>query len=272
VTKRAILITLLLPIIASAQWQMDFDELAAVCGIPAASGSSWATITNLTDHWLLNDNAANKTVANTIGSQSATSTVNTSVMSVSGKISGAMQFDSTNRWIAGASSQTLSAIYPITISAWIRWDGNNGRAYAFIVDKQVYRFQQGDDSAILAVKSDGRLYSAYGGNYGSTPTKNINGGGTALTTGQWSHVVSTFDGVTLTTFINASINQQANPSGGTLSYFTQNPWLIGTPNDYDRAGGWNFYGLIDDVRIYNRVLSTNEIARIYNAGSGTENE
>jgi len=265
-------LALFLPLSAVAQWQVAFDEQMAVCGIPAASGSSWATITNLTDHWLLNDNAANKTVANTIGSQSATSTVNTSVMSVSGKISGALQFDSTNRWIVGASSQMLSAIYPITISAWIRWDGNNGQAYAFIVDKQVYRLQGGDDSAFLAVKSDGRLYSGYGGNYGIEPTKNINGGGTALTSGQWSHVASTFDGVTLTTFINASINQQANPSGGTLSYFTQNPWLVGAPNDYDRASGFKFYGLIDDVRIYNRVLSTNEIARIYNAGSGTENE
>ncbi len=95
--------------------------------------------------------------------------------------------------------------------------------------------------------------------FGSDP---ING---PVITGQqmplntWTHLAGTFDGTTFRFYINGSL---AGTSTGTLGPINNAPFEIGNSGTCTPFGG-----LIDEVSLYNRALSTSEIQAIFNAGS-----
>ena len=82
------------------------------------------------------------------------------------------------------------------------------------------------------------------------------------------HIAATYDGYYIRIYrdawevkISLDLNKSLQP--GT------NGWLIGRRHDTGAALDMR-NGAIDDVRIYNYVLTTNEISQIYNFGTGIE--
>jgi len=85
--------------------------------------------------------------------------------------------------------------------------------------------------------------------------------------GQFSHLVGTWDGVTLRLYINGVLNAQTVPGASPvdLGY----PFYIGGYLLPDNYAGQFFNGLIDEVSYYNRALSGGEVQAIYLAdGAG----
>ena len=93
--------------------------------------------------------------------------------------------------------------------------------------------------------------------------------GNSITPDKWQHLVLTWDGVCTTfsglkIYING-ISQTISGSPGS-----------GSPEDdsfYDVTLGFNtistvdyYKGRLDDIRIYNRILSASEILNLYNLG------
>lgn len=72
------------------------------------------------------------------------------------------------------------------------------------------------------------------------------------------HVILTFDGTTKKLYINGNLNTTS--SNAFLPAIINNPIFIG-----NRSGSTDcsFDGIIDDVRIYNRVLTSDEVKTIY---------
>ena len=84
-----------------------------------------------------------------------------------------------------------------------------------------------------------------------------------VSTNTWSHVLVTFNGTTVSIYINGLFNKSADLDSGEIIQNTISPIRMGTDGlDVDRY----FNGTIDEVRIYNRVLSPEEINASYNAG------
>ncbi|MBK9764961.1 MAG: LamG domain-containing protein [Flavobacteriales bacterium] len=78
----------------------------------------------------------------------------------------------------------------------------------------------------------------------------------ALTLNTWQHVAATYDGTTKLIFVNGV--QVGTAAGPTTLANTPNPMLIG---DYGAGiGTRNFPGKIDEVRVWNTVLSPATIA------------
>jgi hypothetical protein len=52
------------------------------------------------------------------------------------------------------------------------------------------------------------------------------------------------------------------------------PFVIGTQPSYQTTSGYDHYfaGLLDDIRIYNRVLSSNEVQQLYTVEAGPPNQ
>ena len=85
-----------------------------------------------------------------------------------------------------------------------------------------------------------------------------------LPTGVWSHVVMTFDGITLRLYVNGVQDGETVLSAtDTIQASTKN-LVVGALSFLD-AGVFAFDGAIDDVRIYNRALTAIEISDLFNA-------
>jgi len=91
----------------------------------------------------------------------------------------------------------------------------------------------------------------------------------AITFNTWQHVVVTWDGSGTAANVHLYVNGVE-----TGYYFTQNGTLLAnTAGQLTRIGNTdsdkNFDGIIDEVRIYNRILSQSEITDLYRAGAAT---
>ena len=125
--------------------------------------------------------------------------------------------------------------------------------------------QQADGSGVgrtwLGVYSDGTLFSFLGG---SSTTS----GAITVTQGIWHHAAVTYDGATLNLYLDgALVNSQAKTleaSDGNL--------LIGVNKNLN---GNFFSGRMDEVTIYNRALTSDEVAALANRdvdGDGINND
>jgi hypothetical protein len=86
----------------------------------------------------------------------------------------------------------------------------------------------------------------------------------------WNHVVGIYDGKSgLYLYINGSyFGADINPSGGAVTtYVSSGNLQIG--KRLAGATGSSFKGYIEDVRIYDKILSQADVTRLYNFGSGT---
>jgi len=82
----------------------------------------------------------------------------------------------------------------------------------------------------------------------------------ALPTEAWFHLAATCDEQRLTFFVNGNA-LYSTPSPGVLKQ-TTTPLYLGC--DFDSPGGY-LHGRLDDIRIYNRALAPEQIARLYQA-------
>ena len=85
---------------------------------------------------------------------------------------------------------------------------------------------------------------------------------TDTTTGQWHHVVATFDGSTMQLYHDG---QLAGTSGGGILLDPSRPFVIGGRSDAGSVGGI-FNGSIDDVGYFSVVLSPEDIQAIMDYG------
>ena len=162
-----------------------------------------------------------------------------------GKLGGAYVFDGVNDYM-DIVNQSVPDTF--TYAAWIK--PNNASAGNIIE----HRIDAADRAMYL---SNGVLYT---GMWPDTPGT-VGGGHVGV--GVWTHVALTFDGSTIRGYVNgtlvASAADIANPAGP-VNWFS-----IGRADD---GSGWvggldsHFNGSIDDVRIYDRALSTAQIAFI----------
>jgi hypothetical protein len=85
---------------------------------------------------------------------------------------------------------------------------------------------------------------------------------TPINTGNWVHVVGTYDGASQKLYVNGVLDRQRSNSG---PLFTNNiPLVIGNWWSATRP----FTGEIDEVGVWSRALSETEILELYNNGNG----
>ena len=91
-------------------------------------------------------------------------------------------------------------------------------------------------------------------------------------TGEWYHMAATYDGSTVSLFVNGVMQLATARASGPVS--THSVYRGIQAGDESRNQGWPnspngytaFDGLIDDVRVYNRALSRSQIKVLYELG------
>lgn len=124
----------------------------------------------------------------------------------------------------------------------------------------------GDSSARIISRDASEYPSVIIDQSQSSPQPLYNSGiaDTSVTTNQWHHLVFTID-----QDLNDSkifIDGELRNTSSTFSSTTERPYVIGgnTEGDGDVSGN-HFVGKIDDVRLYDRTLTDEEVALLYNS-------
>jgi len=171
----------------------------------------------------------------------------------------ALNFDGVDDYVDCGNDPSLNLTSNLTISAWInpRSFGQNG--YGRIVDKG----SSSTGFSFFLNEADNNLgYVIYGGT-----VVRSDAGVIALNQQQCVAVVYNGLSSTITFYIDGqeagSSNYQTNPIDS-----SNDPLFIGI-RGYDLNR--DFDGLIDEVRIYNRALSADEIQELYSAGTTANN-
>lgn len=95
----------------------------------------------------------------------------------------------------------------------------------------------------------------------------INGGGT-VPLNAWTHVALSFDGATIKSYLNGRVARTLPGLSGNLITST-GPLKLGSRSDtlISQLPVNRFNGLIDELSLYNRALSEQELLAIYNSGT-----
>jgi hypothetical protein len=161
-----------------------------------------------------------------------------------GKNGGALTFDGVNDLVTVPDSASLDLTTAYTLEAWVRPTSTSGWRCVMVKETPT----------TLA-------YGLYAAGFPNRPSSwlTINGnfvaldGPAAVPVNAWTHLATTYDGSTLRLYVNG-VQVSSKPAPGAAP-------TSGAPF---RLGGntiWSewYAGQIDDVRLYNRVLSASEI-------------
>jgi hypothetical protein len=209
----------------------------------------------LVGYWPFNE--ATSTTAGDFSGWGNTGTLNTfaapptsaSGWAVSGKRGGALRFDGGSDYVSANTGGSLNLTGSFTFSTWLYWDGTAG--FHGILGKENgaangYYFGLEDTGTLICGVNAG------GGEVASLST---------LRAGQWYQVACTSNGSTLVIYINGV---QDNTAGSAAPGTNATAFTIG---DTLAAATDLFDGMLDDVRVYNRALSGDEVAGIYTQGA-----
>ncbi|WP_433511797.1 LamG-like jellyroll fold domain-containing protein [Nonomuraea sp. CA-143628] len=171
-----------------------------------------------------------------------------------GKHGKALSFNGSSSWVTVPHAESLRLTNALTLSAWVQPTA--------VDDWRTVLMKENDDGPAYG------LYAAYdGGPLGwlqnATTSKTVVGHD-PLPLNQWSHLAVTYNGTIITLYLNGTQIDQT-PMTGNLAD-DGGALRLGGNNLWDDE----FYsGLIDDVRIYNRVQTATEIQTDMNTPVGT---
>ena len=174
---------------------------------------------------------------------------------VNGKLGKALSFDGSNDYVDLPSAPVSSG--SISVVAWVKSSNLSGGASA--VGRGIaksYTTEGNTGNWFFGVQPNGAISFSHW----SDSLRRITDAG-LITINQWYHIVMIWNGTAGSPYING----KAVSFTGTGSLGSG--W--GSEHVIGRAyadSAYQFNGLIDEVRIYNRALSPDEISRLYNSG------
>jgi hypothetical protein len=164
---------------------------------------------------------------------------------------GALNLDG-NSWAEVHDNASLDVTTGVSVETWLynydgdaftgvlgKWDATTDRSYAIIKNNA-------SDNFLFRISTDG---------------SNQLGPTVSVTTYGWIHLVMTYDGTTIRSYLNGVADNTSAQSGNI--YTSDFPLEIG---QYDANSATRISTQIAQPRIYNRALTAEEVERNYNAG------
>jgi PKD repeat protein len=160
-----------------------------------------------------------------------------------GRFGKALSFDGVNDLVTINDSASLDLSAKFTLEAWVK-------PAAIKRSSVIFKEQPGSSTYNLYAYEDADLWSS---SFNDGLNEHVTSSTNALPINQWTHIVSTYDGAKLQLYKNGVLESSSAQSGpikiseGVLQIGGNSIW------------GEYFQGYIDEVKVYNRALTTAEI-------------
>jgi hypothetical protein len=225
----------------------------------------WCIDTSPVGYWKMDDDASNTTVVDSSNYDNhGTAQQNTEGINATGVIDGALTFNGISDYIDCGSDSSLDITGSVSISAWVKFD-------TLSVNHQTILAKRGAVEDLLAnyvlrtgpgqIQDQLQFYYHDGTNWHVYTTSNAN-----LKVGQWYHIAVTFTfgtGSSMKCYVNNNVltgNWNLGDGNSQVPTNTKHVTIGGlTTSKY-------LDGIIDNVMIFNRALSTEEIQQLYQDG------
>ncbi len=238
----------------------DFD------GVARPQGSAWdmgvyeygagSGGTTPVAYWKFDENAGSIATDNS-GNINTGTLINSPIWAI-GKIGSALNF--TNNYVNVPSSTSIDSITnAVTISAWVKTTTTSQSVilerwlYGEGVNQRAYCLQIREGKVLFGISKDGTSANSKW----LTSTIPVNDG-------NWRHVAGTFDGTTMQLYISGVQNTSVSAEFSAIYVPTGN-LHIGKWENNSGVFEHPFIGIIDEVRLYKKALSSAEIAKLTNA-------
>ena len=173
---------------------------------------------------------------------------------VDGKLGKALEFDGINDYVNCGNDPSLHITDAITIEAWVKLNELGGGTAG--TDKWIAGRGQADITHLRI--GNGNLVFGWGD---SVTGDALSGG--SITINNWYHVVGTIEGYDAKIYVNG-VEVNSKTSTKQANYTGAAGWRI---SRYWSTYGY-FNGTIDEVGIYSRALTEDEIYQHYLEGGG----
>ncbi|NDB60563.1 LamG domain-containing protein, partial [bacterium] len=207
------------------------------------------------------------------GNHANLSNIATSTFFVPGKIGQGFNFDGSNDILNAGSAAVLDNLPAMTISMWVKLSSYGAGGGGYLINK-------GDASSgghgwsLFLSQSNGLI--SFTARYNTTNLLAQTSANSFATSdfNKWVHIMVTWDGSA-----NSASGVHIYKNGNELSYSAQTNGSSSYSSDAadnlnigdgGLVSGRQTNGIIDDVRIYNRVLSSRELSQIYLYGASAK--
>ncbi|HCT78324.1 MAG TPA: hypothetical protein DGT23_17450 [Micromonosporaceae bacterium] len=215
----------------------DIDEVRAYQGIGPVGGPL--------GQWKVNEAAGSTTVADSSGNKQ-TATVYGATLGTAGKTGTAAQFDGINDYLGAPS--VLDTSKSFSVATWVKLDskGSNDRTILSQTGNSFSAFYLQFDAA-----SDRWRLEVSGSDTASPTWKSANSTSVPQV-GVWTHLAATYDANTkeLRLYVSGVLEGTAT---NVVTWNATGEFRIG------RSGGTWWHGAIDEVNMWNRVISPAEV-------------
>jgi len=239
----------------------------------AGNGTESHTWIDLSDglvaHYKMNDNKADYVVVDNTGAYHGTSFAHTTAaMSVAGKIDKALTFNGSTDFVdVGSTAFDFSSTDSWTIGLWFNLTGASDSTLFSTFDAA-----NGYKGYEIEIGTGGRMGFGLNNSWASN-TLWAESTTSSLRDGQWHHVVWTYNGTGIISGMKLYLDGSEETLTNTIVTFTPSSDIdsgLAATIGKRASGGNSVTGSIDDVRIYNKVLSPAAIQTLYNQTNGTE--
>lgn len=244
----------LIPIVVAGCGRIAFDDLTTSDGPPGEPTAG------LIASWRF-DEGSGQTAVDSSGN-GHTATLFAGATWAAGKRGTALSLGGVTAYAAATESSLFDlGTQPWTIAAWV-WDDTTAATLGSGAWHRVVAwFDPSGFSHTIGLASDSTVTRRVFFGALRTSTTPIFAAAQDDTPLGWHHVVSTFDGATPVLYVDGVMTGIGTLSNGVAPGIDPATVYIGTLGDGTRF----VEGLIDEVRIYKRVLDAAEVTQLYNA-------
>lgn len=159
-----------------------------------------------------------------------------------GRVGNGLVFDGSSTYVSGQDNDISGTI---TVSAWVNTDASQTST---VVGKDTTQ-------GVIELASNTPSFKITTGSTLQTVTA-----GSAISSSTWHHLVGTYDGTNAYLYVDGVLAQTTAATGAIST--NNSVWTIGRTV----GGASHFDGTLDEIKVFSRALSANEVKAEYDAG------